>query len=260
MKRTVFAGLLLFSLAHAQEKVSPANVDPFARQEGEEVDTTYYMIQTQFECVETSHEDATRLLFLRDQSSFDASKLRGELQKMVVDQKAKVVDTILVVSGQGQKVTSESHQELIYATEYEPPGIPNQVDIPDKKITPEMIKVMEWMRVPATPTAFEPRNVGGSLEVETTMNLDATIVDLRYTWEIVDHEGEKVWQEQKDTSGNVSKIAMPLFYVKRLSGNMTASPGQHHLVALIDPQDAKGRRDPSKKWFVFCKCEVQKGK
>lgn len=268
MQRKILAFLIFFSLAYSQDKVDRVPSDPFAEDEGvevdeeghKEIDTTYYMIQTQFECVETSHEDATKLLFLRDQTSFNASNIRGELQKMVVDKKAKVVDTILVASTQGQKTASESHQEFIYATEYEPSEVPNQVTVPDEKLTPEMIKIMEWMRTPPTPTAFEPRKVGGSLEVEATINGNATIVDLRYAWEIVDHEGEKVWLEYKDTLENVSKIAMPLFYVKRLAGKMTASAGQHHLVALIDPQDAKGRRDPGRKWFVFCKCEIQKGK
>jgi hypothetical protein len=215
------------------------------------------LIQCQFECIELTLEDMTNLLFLRDQSLADATALRKELQKMVAEKKAKLVDTTIIVAKDGLKATNESIMEYIYATEYEPSEVPSSVAIPEKKITPEDVKVLEWMRTPPTPTAFEPRNVGGNVEVEPKLTEGSKRVELRFAWEIVDHEGEKAWLKYNDTMNNTYKIAMPKFYVKRISTTISCAPSSYTLVATVDPQNEKGIRDPSRKWLVFVKCEVQ---
>ena len=215
------------------------------------------LIQCQLECVELSHEDMTKLLFLRNQSLANATNLRKELQDMVAQNKAKVVDTMIVVAKSGQKATSESIMEYTYATEYEPSEVPNSIGVPEKEITPLDIKVFDWMRTPPTPTSFEPRNCGGNLEVEPSLSPDNKLIDLRFNWEIVDHEGEKAWLEYKDSSDNTYKIEMPKFYVKRVSTSITCVPASYTLVATVDPQNEKGVRDTSRKWLIFAKCEVQ---
>lgn len=249
-----YLSLLLFTLSHAMAQTLPTK--EAAAEEEKDADLPR-LIQCQFECIELTLEEMTNLLFLRDQSKADATALRKDLQKMVAEKKAKVVDTIIVVARSKQKATSESIMEYIYATEYEPAEIPNTVNIPEKKITAQDVKVMEWMRTPPTPTAFEPRNVGGNLEVEPTLTEDGKQVDLRFAWEIVDHEGEKAWLKYKDTMNNTYKIEMPKFYVKRISTAISCAPASYTFVAAVDPQNEKGYRDPSRKWLVFAKCEVQ---
>lgn len=213
------------------------------------------IIQCQFECVELSHEEMTKLFFLRDQSISDATKLRKELQQMVAENKAKIVDTMMVVTKSGQKATTESMLEYIYPTEYSQPTLPGGSDT--NAITPEYIKNLEWVRKPITPTSFEPRNVGGALEVEPTLKNDYKTIELRFSWEVVDHEGEKVWMEYKDTTENTYKIEMPKFYTKRISTSITCVPASYTLVATVDPQNEKGVRDTSRKWLIFAKCVVQ---
>lgn len=261
MKTSLALLLLSFGLASAQTvPATPAKNPPAAANPSppSSFDAGLpRLVQCQFECIELSLEDMTNLLFLRDQSQADATPLRKDLQKMITEKKAKLVDTMIIVARSQQKATNESIMEYIYATEYEPSEIPSSVTAPEKEITPEDVKVMEWLRTPPTPTSFEPRNVGGTVEVEPTLAEDFKRVDLRFAWEIVDHEGEKAWLKYKDTMNNTYKIEMPKFYVKRISTAISCAPSTYTLVATTEPQNEKGVRDPSRKWLVFVKCEVQ---
>jgi hypothetical protein len=214
-------------------------------------------IQCQVECIEVSHEEMTKLLFQRNQSLADVTKLRKELQDMVAQKKAKVVDTMMVLCKSGQKATSESILEFSYPTEQEPGSVPNTASVPDKKITPDDVRAMEWMRSPPTPASFEPRNLGGTLEVEPTLAGINNQIDVRLSWEIVDHEGEKAWMEYKDSNNNTYKIETPKFYVKRVSTSFTTVNAGYALVATVNPQDEKGVRDTSRNWLIFAKCEIQ---
>lgn len=215
------------------------------------------MIQCQFECIELSHEEMTRLLFLRDQSIADATDLRKDLQALVAKGKAKVVDTMLVDARSGQRTTSEAEQEYIYPTQYEPSRVPASPSLPQKTITAQDIQVLEWLRTPPMPTGFEPRNIGNSIEVEPTIGADDRYVDLRFTWEIVDHHGEKTWQSYKDSQANIYKVEMPIFYKKQVTTAITCVTSKYSLAGVVDPQDAQGKRDPNRKWMLFAKCEVQ---
>lgn len=238
-------------MGFAAAQSAPTVQDPF-----EESAQDPRIIQCQFECVELSHEEMTKLFFLRNQSLADATSLRKELQAMVTQNKAKVVDTMMVVSRSGQKAATESILEYIYPTEYSLPTLPCGMFDPNE-ITPEYIKNLDWMRKPVTPTSFEPRNVGGVLEVEPTLSDDNKLIDLRFSWEVIDHEGEKIWMSYKDTTDNTYKIEMPKFYTKRISSSISCVPASYTLVATIDPQNEKGVRDTSRKWLVFVKCEAQ---
>ena len=214
-------------------------------------------IQCQVECIEVSQEEMTRLLFQRNQSLADATQLRKELQEMIAQKKARIVDTMMVITKSGQKATTESVQEFSYPTEPEPPSVPNSVGLPDKKTTPADVSAMQWMRSPPVPAAFEPRNLGGTLEVEPTLGGSAREIDLRLSWEIVDHEGEKSWMEYKDNQNNTYKIETPKFFVKRVSTSFTTIHAGYTLVASVNPQNEKGVRDTGRNWLVFAKCEVQ---
>lgn len=262
--------LLIISLSLAQAQTVPAEKEPVppamaeshkkaASQKRADIfdDHLPRTIQCQFECVELSHEEMTRLLFLRDQSMADATELRKDLQEMVAKGKAKVVDTMLVVVRSGQKTTSIAAQEYIYPTAYEPCTVPNSPSLPEKKITEKDVHVLEWLRTPPMPSSFEPREVGNSLEVEALLGYENRHIDLKFTWEIVDHHGEKSWMSYSDSLKNIYKIEMPIFYAKRIRSAITCIASQYSLVGVVDPQDAAGKRDPSRKWMVFAKCEVQ---
>ncbi len=217
------------------------------------------LVQVQVEFVEMSHKKLTELLFLSDPVSSDATELRTTVSGLVKGGDAKVLETMMVVARSGEKATSEGIREFIYPTEYEPPEIPEKVTIPGQAdgLTPEKLKLMWMMRTPATPTAFETRNLGSTFEIAPTLSADNRVIDLQLAPEIVWHTGNTVWVETKDGLGNVSKVEMPEFYKLAVSTAITCIDGQYNLVAALSPKGPKGATDMTRKVMVFVKCDVQ---
>lgn len=224
---------------------SATEVDPF------DPDTKApKMIQVQVEYIELSHELLTKLLFLAEPKSSDATPLRKQLQELVAKNEAKVMETQIVVCKSGQKATTESLHEVVYPTEYVPPSEGK----PDEK--PKAPAFGSFPYNPATPTAFDTRNVGPTLEVEPTLSEDNRIIDVRLVPEVLWHTGDTVWQEYKDTLGNVSKVKMPDFYVIRANTAVTCLGGQYTLISVQSPKDAQGDADMTRKVVVLVKCDV----
>jgi hypothetical protein len=208
------------------------------------------LIQVQVEYVELSHETLTKLLFLRSPKSADATELRKQVQELVSKNEAKVLETQIVVSKSGQKATAESYHEFIYPTEYKLSSGPTEEAKSNTEAT------ISYPHNPATPTAFEPRNVGGTLEIEPTLGSDNRTIDLRFVPEFLWHTGNTVWHEGKDTIGNPFKISMPDFYLVRMNTSITCIDGQYNFVATLSPKNDKGEVDTNRKLMVFVKCDV----
>jgi hypothetical protein len=230
-----------------------AQVDPF--------DPTLNLpkyVQVQVEFVEMAHEDLTKLLFLSNPESSDATALRMTVAEMVKKEQATVLETMMVVARSGEKAVSEGISEFIYPTEYEPPEIPNEVDLPDKEggLTLEDVKGLWALRTPATPTSFETRNLGSTFEIAPLIGENGRIIDLNFAPEIVWHSGNTVWVETKDGLGNVSKIEMPRMYKLGVTTAITCIDGQYNLVAVLSPKDQEGITDFSRKVMVFVKCDI----
>ena len=163
-----------------------------------------------------------------------------------------------MMSGQyssGQKATTESIEEFIYPTEYEPASMPEKLEFKDQA---EAEKAKVGPRDFATgpcPTAFETRNLGSTLEIEPTLGADNKLIDLRFAPEIVYHVGNTVWAEWKDQYGSCP-VQMPTMYAVRINTAVTLAAGQYCLVAAVSPKSKEGFPDFSRKLMVFVKGDV----
>ena len=210
-------------------------------------------IQVQVEFIELSHEALTKLLYKSKPVSADATKLRDTLQAMVEKKEASVFETMIQIAKSSQKATSESVHEFIYPTEYEPTlGTPDA----DGKTAPQTTPTKPQNIFPAVPVAFEPRNLGSTLEIEPTLDIDGQMIDLRLSPEIVWHTGNTSWMKGKDSLGNDFDVLMPDIYVVRLSTSLSCSDGKYHLAGIVSPKEEKGNTDIKRKMMVFVKCDV----
>lgn len=100
--------------------------------------------------------------------------LRGLAQKKGVD----VAVSPSVTTKSGVKATVEITREFIYPTEFDPPQLPQGNLI---GVTP--------IATPTTPTAFEMRKTGVTLEVEPVVSEDSRSVEILLAPEVVDFEG-----------------------------------------------------------------------
>jgi general secretion pathway protein D len=161
--------------------------------------------------------------------------MRGLAQKKGAD----VMTAPSIVSRSGERATIEIIREFIYPTEYEPPevgqggqGGGNNQGGGGQAGAP----------TPATPTAFETRNTGVTLEVEPILGEDGYTIDLTFKPEIVEFEGfinygSPIQAPGTDAIGNPititvteNRIEMPVFSTRRVNTSLTIYDG--HTVAV----------------------------
>lgn len=105
---------------------------------------------------------------------------------------AKGVDLLVqpsVVTRNGEQATINSTRDIIYPTEYEPPQLPNQVGIIPVGDLDIIGDATTFPATPATPTAFETRAIGVTLEVQPTVSEDRSTVSLALAPRVQDFLG-----------------------------------------------------------------------
>ncbi|WP_411827820.1 Amuc_1098 family type IV pilus outer membrane protein [Luteolibacter sp. AS25] len=129
-----------------------------------------------------------------------------------------------VTTRSGQAASIEIVEEFIYPTEYEPPEIPTTSGSGTSAVTP------------ATPTAFETRNVGITLEVLPVADANKQYVDVTLNSDITDFDGfvnfgspinttvdTLLGSEMQELTENA--ILMPIFSPTRVNSNLVVADG-----------------------------------
>jgi general secretion pathway protein D len=96
-----------------------------------------------------------------------------------------------VTTKSGQRAVIEIIREFRYPTEFNPPQIPQNIGSQNSTVvTPGVTTTPQVFPVtPTTPTAFETRNTGVTLEVEPTVGPDGITIDLNLVPQVVEFEG-----------------------------------------------------------------------
>ena len=148
-----------------------------------------------------------------------------------------------VTAKSGQKATIEIIREFIYPTEYEPPELPNSTGGNGGGFFGGAAGGFGggggggFPVTPATPTAFDTRNTGITLEIEPTIGENDFVIDLRFVPEIVEFEGfinygSPIQSPSTDALGNPvtsviteNRIEMPVFSARRVNTSLTIYDG-----------------------------------
>ena len=98
-----------------------------------------------------------------------------------------------VTTKSGQRAVIEVIREFKYPTEFSAPQIPQTIAPQQQNINPLNPFVAQQAQsfpvTPTTPTAFEVRNVGVTLEVEPTINPGGSTIELNLVPQVVEFEG-----------------------------------------------------------------------
>jgi hypothetical protein len=265
MKTSLFAGIAALALGLAPfnriqaEESANGEVDPFAEEGSGSKHVTKpdsknsRMVRVQVEFIEVSLEQFTDLMFGAKPAAND-TELRKQLDQLIKHGKANIIENLLCTCMDAQKATTESIEEYIYPTEYEPAELP-LVEPKKEGETPKIDREHVLDALGPTPTAFETRNLGPTLEIEPKVSEDGKTIDLRFVPEIVYHVGNNVWAEWKGKHGN-SPVQMPTFYTVRCNTAVTLANGRHALAAALSPKDENGKTDPKHKLMVFVRANV----
>ena len=115
--------------------------------------------------------------------------MRGISQKKGID----IAAVPAVTTRSGQAASVRSVYDFIYASEYEPPEIPNNVggdgivDLDTGELLPQEPQVSPV--TPSNPTSFEGREIGVVLEVLPTASADKRFVDISLKPELTEFDG-----------------------------------------------------------------------
>lgn len=180
--------------------------------------------------------------------------LRGLAQKKGTD----LMTAPSVLARSGEKATIEVIREFIYPTEYEPPELPNNVGVttvPGAGGGAGGGGAGIFPVTPATPTAFETRNTGVTLEIEPTIGENNYTIDLRFVPEIVEFEGfinygSPIQSPASDALGNPiqvtiteNRIEMPVFSTRRVNTALTIYDGYTVAVGGLMREDIQNVED-----------------
>ena len=180
--------------------------------------------------------------------------MRGLAQKKGAD----IMTAPSVVALPGQSATIEIIREFIYPTEYEPPELPNQVG---GNVGGGVVGVggggggSGFPVTPATPSAFDTKNTGVTLEVEAQIDSNDSIIELRFTPTIVEFEGfvnygSPITAPATDALGNPvqiviteNRIEMPVFSVRKVKTGLTIYDGYTVAVGGLMREDVQSVED-----------------
>lgn len=148
--------------------------------------------------------------------------MRGLSQKKNVD----LMSRPTVVTRSGQQASIESVREMLYPTEYDPPQIPSSVGQGGNSAV-----------VPATPKAFQKKDIGVILDVLPVADVEKGMIDLTLKPVFADFDGfvnygSAINTVVQDALGNSvtreltkNAILMPVFSSQRLSSQLTVYDG-----------------------------------
>ncbi len=182
--------------------------------------------------------------------------MRGLSQKKGAD----MMTAPSIMAKSGQKATIEIIREFIYPTEYEPPELPQQIGQGFGGGGGNIIGGGgggggSFPVTPATPTAFEPRNTGVTLEIEPTLAGNNSVIDLRLAPEIVEFEGfinygSPIQAPSTNALGQPTtvtitenRIEMPVFSVRRVSTSLSIYDGHTVAVGGLMREDVQNVED-----------------
>jgi len=181
--------------------------------------------------------------------------MRGLAQKKGTD----LMTAPSVTARSGQKATIEVIREFIYPTEYEPPELPNSVGATGGGILGGGGLGggggSSFPVTPATPTAFETKNTGVTLEIEPTIGENDFVIDLRFLPEIVEFEGfinygSPIQSPSTDIFGNAvnaviteNRIEMPVFSKRSVNTSLTIYDGYTVAVGGLMREDVQNVED-----------------
>lgn len=180
--------------------------------------------------------------------------MRGLSQKKGTD----LMTAPAVTARSGQKATIEVIREFIYPTEYEPPELPQSVGQTNGGFGGAGLGGGgggSFPVTPATPTAFETKNTGVTLEIEPTIGENNFVIDLRFLPEIVEFEGfinygSPIQSPSTDIFGNPvnsiiteNRIEMPVFSKRSVNTSLTIYDGYTVAVGGLMREDIQSVED-----------------
>lgn len=166
---------------------------------------------------------------LRDPKTIEAAQAR--LLKLVADKQATLVDWPQLTNPSGKRTVTESIVEYRYPVDFAfssaPPAPPTTPDPAKKSLLVDADA--------ATPTTFETRNTGTTLEVESVVAPDGQSVTAQISAQTVHLLREREFPTKGDRPGEKAHIFQPIFETQKASVVFCLRDGERSLIYVGKP-------------------------
>lgn len=215
-------------------------VDPFNHEytlKDKMIDDAPETWEVMWEVFSVPFSDAAKLK--RNQK--DPGKIYEELVKRSGNGKAVLEEFVLLVGKIQNKSMTESNEEMIFPTEYEPPEIPLKI-----KNVPESPEVASFLITPATPTSFDTQKMGSDLKIEFEWKVTPDTIKVNLNFERAALLDFSNWGQGK------SKTKMPEFAVQGINRTVFLKSGKPMMVGTMSPPKERPEKNGKRRvWFAF---------
>jgi hypothetical protein len=180
--------------------------------------------------VEVPHAALTKLT---TGETLPGREIHERAMKLTESGEAEIVETCVLIVRSGEKALAESIAEVIFPSEYEPPGSDL---LPLNKADSNAFRYKRAFES-SVMTSFETRNTGVTLEIHPTALAGGRMVDLLAYFEMIDRASLTTWTEFRDQWGDAS-VRMPEFDSRKLTSAITLVPGVFDLWTVFTPKPA----------------------
>jgi hypothetical protein len=158
---------------------------------------------------------------LLDEGRCDAAY--GKLQKMIEAGQAELAAQLVARTTNNDRAVAETIEESRYATEFDPPSVPA-----NSEENPKILK--EWPIIGITPTSFETRNIGSTLEITVEVRSQSNWL---YVTAVPQHVRFLRWAKTdagKLANGEHLYVEQPIFHTMRNKSEFYLKNGQRVLL------------------------------
>lgn len=171
----------------------------------------------------------------------DSVKMYGEMVQRSEAGKAVLEEFVLLVGRVGSESEADSIEEMIFATEYEPPEMPNRV-----MNVPQNSEVAKMLMTPAMPSAFDTTEMGRTLEIGFKGKETPEMIKVELKFDLVKLLDLSTWGQGKATA------RMPEFSAQGFSKMVFLKSGMPTMVGTMSPpKGAAGKEAERRVWFAF---------
>ena len=224
---SILIALITLSWLNAEEASSAPNPD--------------LPIRVELDVIELPHDTLRKLTRGKTIESLHSTVLN-----LIKEKNAKRINTSLCTVKSGEKCSIESVREVIYPTEYEPPG---------HTCGGRTLENGQGYRERLTSTAFETRNVGEVISVSPTIKKNGTTINLYAYYHMSTVVKFTTFFNYTDQWGK-SDVTMPEFSSTEINHSVNLENGKPTLYSTYTPLNKEGKPDSTRKVLVFIKATI----
>ena len=180
---------------------------------------------------------------MRDPKKSDAAF--AQIQQLLAKKEAILIAWPMLAMQSGEQSVAEDINEVRYPSDFEAPSVRIEPDYSsptktEKKRAPVTLSLTEFT---PTPTSFEVRNTGVTLQVEPRYNAERDSLTLQYAAQRVALTGYDKATIEIKPAGTKIAVEVPKFRANKVTSSSTIASGKSILIGVFRAIETEGHME-----------------